>query len=105
MKINNPKIINYEVSSFSECIKNKEFNKVLINENSNDFLDLTEYTLDECIFENINFTNININDLGFMDVIFRNCDLSNKHFNNTFLTRVIFENCKLVGLTFIDYFK
>ena len=44
MKINNPKITNYEVSSFNECIINNEFNKVLINENSNDFLDLTEYT-------------------------------------------------------------
>lgn len=102
MKISEPKIKNCELSSFSECIKNEKFNKVKIRENSSVVFDLTDYTFDECVFENIDFSNIEINDISLMDVRFINCDLSNKRFNDTFLTRVIFENCKLTGLTFID---
>ena len=33
-KISEPKIKNCEVSSFNECIKNGEFNRVKISENS-----------------------------------------------------------------------
>ena len=55
MKISEPKIKNCEVSSFNECVKNEEFNKVKIRKNSSVSLDLTDYTFDECVFENIDF--------------------------------------------------
>ena len=81
MKVNDPKITNYQVCTFKECTQNSEFNKVLIKENIDVRLDLTDYSFDECIFENIDFSNIDINDIQLMDVKFINCDLSNKHFN------------------------
>ena len=50
MKVNDPKITNYQVCTFKECTQNSEFNKVLIKENIDVRLDLTDYSFDECIF-------------------------------------------------------
>lgn len=71
MKITEPKIKNIYELSFNECINNNEFSKVYIKDNTNDILDLREYTFDECIFENIDFSNININDISLNDVILK----------------------------------
>lgn len=63
---------------------------------------ITDNTIDECIFDKVDFTPVVLERVELIDVEFNDCDLSNKRFDFQPLHRVIFKNCKLYGTSFID---
>ena len=92
-KIKDPKLTHLEEKSFVDSCKKNEleygiFKDTLIESP----LKVQEVTIDSCVFQNINFTNVLLEDVDMVDVIFEYCDLSNHHFDKKLLGRVIFKN-------------
>src|SRR5690349_19705323 len=56
---------------------------------------------DKCKFINCKIEG-NMEKTDFKDVIFENCDFSNLNLNESSFVRCEFKNCKLVGTTFIN---
>lgn len=98
IKIKEPKV-NYCVESLLDNVK--YYQDALFRENVDKLLKIKEQTIDGCIFEKIDFNNIELYKVDFLDVIFENCDLSNKRFDFRLVERVKFKNCKMVGTSFI----
>ena len=71
MKIVKPRITKCIESSFDECLKNKSFNNVKINCESNSKLIIKDIDFDSCIFENIDFTNIELIGVNLIDCNFK----------------------------------
>ena len=80
MKLNRPKTINCSDSNFNEAI-NDSFSNVIIETEPDERIVISDVTFDSCIFKNIDFFNIELNNVDLIDVIFDSCDLSNKEFN------------------------
>ena len=59
-------------------------------------------TFESCIFNNADFSSIELINVSFMDCIFNNCDLSNKEFIEKLITRTEFHDCKMIGTSFVD---
>ena len=50
----------------------------------------------------VDFSNIKVERVDFVDCIFTNCDLSNVDFSEKILLRCEFKNCKLVGTKYVE---
>ena len=82
MKINKPKISKYECKDIEEIISEEQVCNYKFCNNSKDKIELSDTTIDSCIFEKVDFSNIELKDVDLVDVIFDGCDLSNKRINN-----------------------
>ena len=102
MKISSPKIKSCIEGDLLDSIKYGDFNNKLYSNNIDGSVVVSDVTFDSCIFEDIDFNNIKLDNVDLVDVIFRNCDLSNQIFDNKLLCRVIFDNCKILGTSFVS---
>ena len=80
MKVNKPKIRIMDNKTFFECLEDNEICNCEINGNVGNLV-LNDFTIDSCIIRNVDFHNIELNNVNLLDVIFENCDLSNTNFN------------------------
>ena len=101
MKKQIPQILYCEDKDLLESFQKQEFINSHFKENVEEKIIISHTTIDSCIFEKIDFTLIELEDVNFIDVIFDGCNLSNKIFDERFLTRVVFKNCKMIGTSFI----
>ena len=101
MKINKPKLSDYlDNKNLNECIKEGEI-KDGIFEQTDLYRDIKSCILDGCVFHNIDFTDVELEDVDIYDCIFDHCDLSNQSFEGKMLGRVQFKGCRLIGTNFI----
>ena len=62
MKLNRPKAINCSDSNFNEAI-NDSFSNVIIEAEPDENIVISDVTFDSCIFKNIDFSNIELNNV------------------------------------------
>src|SRR5690625_2191331 len=66
--------------------------------NRSDKLQKADY--EDCVFNNIDFSNQNLSGFSFVDCVFKGCNLSLTKVVKTIFRDVIFINCKMLGLHF-----
>lgn len=72
MKINKPKIKNTNSFTFGEELPDDEFCNLEITENPKRNIVISNITIDACIFKNIDFDLIELEEVELLDVIFEN---------------------------------
>ncbi|HEX4164995.1 MAG TPA: pentapeptide repeat-containing protein [Bryobacteraceae bacterium] len=63
---------------------------------------LSKFTAESCVFEQVSFNEAKIESMRCKDVVFANCDLANLHVRKLFGTRIEFKNCRLTGVRLIE---
>jgi len=96
MKIKEPKL---RKELYKDMPEGMEFSDTYFEEFP--FGEVKDVTFDGCVFNRIDFSNVNLEDVSLTDCRFDNCDLSNKCFDKMFITRCEFINSKMVGTSFI----
>ena len=72
MKIKTPKIKITSKFTFGELLPDGEFYNLEITENPKRKIVISNLTIDSCIFKNIDFDLIDLEDVELLDVIFEN---------------------------------
>ena len=70
--MNKPKINKCNNYDLETAINEKELNNYEFNDSINDKKYLSDITIDSCIFNNIDFSNIELSRIEIMDTIFNN---------------------------------
>lgn len=57
-------------------------------------------SFDQVVFQNVTFSECQLNHVELLDVVFDHCDLSNVHFSEAIIHRTVFRHCKMIGTDF-----
>jgi uncharacterized protein YjbI with pentapeptide repeats len=66
------------------------------------YLDLSDLTFEQVVFENCQFDEATLRKTLFRDVVFETCDFSNRSFANSWFHRCELTDCKGVGANFSE---
>ena len=102
VKISPPKLTIEEKKPFIETDERFYYLNGEFKENPAGRILLRGITFDSCLFDHIDFSLIELNNVSLIDCEFRNCDLSNLNFDFTQIRRCLFKECRLVGTSFIE---
>lgn len=91
-----------ETMPFSKALDDHYISNCKISQETIDIEVDEGLRVDQVIFENVNFLEVNWPRSEFIDVLFINCDLSNADFSRSVFHRTEFHNSKLVGANFAE---
>ncbi len=100
MKILKPIIRFVEESSLLKDTLNNDFINKKYNETLTTLIKIEHTMMNACIFENIDFSKINLNHVSFLDCQFIKCNFMKNDLSKTNFTRVEFIQCNFLNVSF-----